>query len=180
MCQVQCYAFSHMLAEFTLVRILFKRYDSCFTDKKQKWAGPRSMCLVTAILAQVSRTQDVFGPPASIALHHWSSPLYKNNVRCGGVGIVFSKMNTFIRLSHLLSYDLYFRSLSSTYCLFWIQLELWREIKHIYPLTSQFLLKRKWSKLSKPFLSCLIFVSKRMLAIDICLGWAFCYHSYNF
>lgn len=132
-------------------------------------------------MAQVSRTLNIFGPPVPTEMHHWSSPLYKDNVRCGGVGIFFFKMKkTFIRLSGLLSYDLYFRSLSSTYCLFWIQLELWREIKHVYSLTSQFQFKRKWSKLSKPFLSWLTFVSKRMLTIGICLGWAFCYHGYNF
>lgn len=129
---------------------------------------------------KISKTPDMFGPPASIELHHWSSPLYKDNVRCGGVGIFFFKMKkTFIRLSHFLM--IYILDLCPAHiACSGYNLNSGGKLKHVYSLTSQFQFKRKWSKLSKPFLSCLTFVSKRMLAIEICLGWVFCYHGYNF
>lgn len=180
MCQVQCYVFSHMFAEFTLVRILFKRYDSYFTNKETEMNRPKVNMPSHWDSGPALQTPHMFGPPASMELHHRSSPLYKVSVKRGGVGIFFFKMKkTFIRLSHLLI--IYILDLCPTHiACSGYNLNSGGQLKHVCSLISQFQFKRKWPKLSKPFLSCLTFVSKGMLANEICLGWIFCYHGYNF
>lgn len=104
------------------------------------------------------------------------TPFYKNNVRYASEQehSPWKDRKAFTRLSHLLSYDLDFGSLSHIYWLHWIPPELRREIKHVYSFTSQLYFKQGWSKLSKPFHFC------PNLAIEMCLGWTFCYHKHNF